>query len=257
MKSEALLVLLHGTCLNGGQWAPYGPLLADVAEVLAPDLPGHGQRAGERFSLARAVEGVEALIDAAGQRPVILGGHSLGGFVAMSVAERLANRLAGLALMGSATEPAGPGSPLYRWLARAMQRAGPERMRRVHEHTLGRWADAHLWSAVRARGEHFGAVNDAWNEVMRHCGSRQLRRVTCPVLVLGGRWDQLHLQARRFAAAAPRGQAVTVPRRTHLWPLTHPQEVAAHLRRWLLDDVLPTAERPRAPAANPATRPVT
>lgn len=239
MKSEARLILLHGTALNGGQWATCASLLADVAEVLAPDLPGHGARAGERFSLAAAVAGVQALVDDAGPRPVVVGGHSLGGYVAMSVAERWPTRLAGLALIGCAAEPRGLGASLYRWLARGMAWAGPARMQRLHDQTLARWSEPRLWAAVGARGEHWGALRDSWQEVMQHGGSHQLRQVTCPVLVLGGRWDQLHLQARRFAAAAPHGRVVTAPGRTHLWPLTHPEEVAAVLRRWLLTEVLP------------------
>lgn len=297
--ARPLLVLLHGTCLNAGQWDLYADLLADVAEVAAPDLPGHGTRAAQPFTLDAAVQVVQQTIaahtggdhggsnsgssapgmaaapdaphtphapDAPGApgaprtsgapdkpgappprpaplapstappaaRPVVLGGHSLGGFVAMTYAQRHPTRLQGLALMGSATEPRGPGAAIYRAIARLWELAGPARVQWLHERTLGRRADPRLWAAVQAHGgESFGAVRAAWADVMRHCGSRQLRHVACPVLVLGGRLDQLHLQAARFAAAAPQGRVITARGRGHLWPLTHPAEVAARLRPWL------------------------
>ena len=178
---KPLLILLHGTCLNGGQWALYRDLLADAAEIAAPDLPGHGVHAHTAFSLDAAVQAVHEQVCQAQprQQPVILGGHSLGGFVAMSYAERHPDQLAGLILIGSATEPGGPGAIVYRAVARLWEMAGPQRVQQLHEHTLGRMADARVWNAVQARGESFGAVREAWAQVMQHCGSRQLRQVRC------------------------------------------------------------------------------
>ena len=252
MNSIPILVLLHGTRLTGAQWTGYAERLADVAEVRSPDLPGHGQRAHQAFTLAAAVQAVESVVAAAGERPVLLAGHSLGGFVAMSYAEQHPTRLGGLALMGSATEPGGPGAGVYRLLARLWALAGPARMQRLDARVLGRLLDTRIWAAIQAEGEYFGAVDAAWSEVMRHCGSHQLRHVACPVLVLGGRWDQLHLQARRFARAAPRGTVVTVPGRGHFWPMTHPGEVATQLRRWIAA-VQPRSEPHSAPTIEAKT----
>ena len=179
---------------------------------------------------------VHEAVCAAEARPVILGGHSLGGFVAMNYAAVHGQRLAGLALMGSATEPRCRASVSFRMVARLWEAMGAERVRRMHELTIGRHADARVWGDIRAQGEQFGAVRAAWWEVMARCGSWHLRRVPCPVLVLGGRLDVLHLQAARFAAAAPRGRAVTAPWRGHLWSVTHPEEVAAQLRRFVMDE---------------------
>ena len=239
-----LFILLHGTCFNGAQWRVYEELLADVVEVYAPDLPGHGARAKKPFSMAAARRVVHEAVRAAGNRPVILGGHSLGGFVAMNYATLHHRHLSGLALMGSATEPRCRASVTFRMVARIWEAMGAERVRRMHEQTLGRHADARVWSAITEQGEQFGAVRAAWWQVMAQSGSWQLRRVSCPTLVLGGRQDVLHLQAGRFAAAAPRGKAVTVPWRGHLWPLTHPEEVAAHLRRFIVQECMGIASSP-------------
>ena len=228
-----LFILLHGTCFNGAQWRVYEQLLADVAEVCAPDLPGHGARAAQPFSMAAARRVVHEAVQTAGARPVILGGHSLGGFVAMSYAAVHGRRLAGLVLMGSATEPRCRAAASFRMVARLWEAMGAERVRQMHELTVGRRADARVWRAISARGESFGAVRAAWWAVMAHSGSWQLRRVPCTTLVLGGRLDVLHLQAARFAAAAPHGRVVTAPWRGHVWSLTHPEEVAGHLRRFV------------------------
>ena len=248
MKNRVTLILLHGTRLTGAQWAPYAGLLADVADVVAPDLPAHGRRAAERFTLAAAVAAVvEAVERARAERPrqpVVLAGHSLGGYVAMAYAERCAASLAGLALMGCAAEPRGTGALLYRQFARACALAGPQRLRWLDARVLGRLADPRVWAAVSDRGTWYDGIGDAWSAVMGGCSARQLQVVSCPVLLMGGRLDPLHAQARRYAAAAPQAEVVTVPARSHLWPLTKPEEVATQLRRWLHARVLrlqPTA----------------
>jgi hypothetical protein len=49
--------------------------------VITPDLPGHGARMDERFTLAGGIATIEAAVaDAPG--PVFLGGFSLGGYLA-------------------------------------------------------------------------------------------------------------------------------------------------------------------------------
>ncbi len=232
--ARPLLILLHGTRMNAGQWAGYERALGDLVEVLAPDLPGHGLRADESFSLAQAVTDVERLVADAGERAVILGGHSLGGYAALCYAERYPDRLAGLALMGSAAEPEGLGADLYRLLGRCWEGLGPAGMAQLDDVYFGRVADPEIWAAIQARGGQFQQIRMAWDDVIEHCSARQLSAVRCPVLVLGGGLDQLHIHAQRFADAAPDAEVVTGAWRSHLWPMTHPVEVAAELRRWLL-----------------------
>ena len=43
------LILLHGTRLSGAQWVQVAQPLADLVEVVTPDMPGHGRRGGKSF----------------------------------------------------------------------------------------------------------------------------------------------------------------------------------------------------------------
>ena len=103
------LVLVHGTRVSRTQWdlPAYRDLSADF-DVLCPDLPGHGRRAGERFTTDAAVAAIAATAEA-GDRdraaPVVLVGHSLGGYMAMAYAARHPHRLAGLVLIGASAVP--------------------------------------------------------------------------------------------------------------------------------------------------------
>lgn len=238
MSPRVRLVLVHGTQLSAAQWHGYAELLGSVADVVTPDLPGHGKRVGEAFTWDAALATLDDAVRgaAAADGPVVLAGHSLGGYVAAAWAHDHPTALAGLGLLGAAAEPRGVGARIYRGIARANRAWGPERMTRLLD-TEFRQAGIPpaTAAAVAAAGYGFAAVTPAWASVMGRCGSHLLGPVTCPVLLLAGQFDQLRIGTRGFAAAARSSAEVRVhviPRATHLFPMTHPQQTGAELL-WL------------------------
>lgn len=234
MTAHIRLVLVHGSRLGHTQWAPQVPLLEDDFELVLPDLPGHGSRVGERFTLERAIGAIAEAIDGpsrgSSRGPVVLVGHSLGGYAAMAYAGTFPKRLDGLVLIGSAAVPVGLGAAVYRGIATLTERAGPDRMTRVNDRVLRRLYSPELIDAVIADGYFFDPTAAAWAEVMARCRPAMLRRVRCPVLVTGGQFDQLAVQARLFARAAPRGRVQLVPRAGHLVGFDQPAALAELLR---------------------------
>lgn len=218
-SDKPLLVLAHGSLATGEHMARVGAAVSDLVEVVAPDLPGHVSRADEPYSLPESVALMEAIIDEAGDLPVLLGGHSLGGFTALTCAARRPERPAGLLLMGCAVEPRGAGAVAYQAAGRLFDAVGAS------------------WNRVR-RLPH-NPLAPVWGQVISTCGSHQLADIECPVLIMGGALDQLHLGARQFARATPNSRVVTARGRSHAWPNLRPDEVGAQIRSWLLADVLP------------------
>jgi len=234
VEPRTLLVLVHGSRLGHTQWAPQVPLLGEEFDLLRPDLPGHGSRVGEPFTLDRAVGALAEAIDGprCGRPPgkVILVGHSLGGYAAMAYAGLFPRRLDGLVLIGSAAVPVGLGAAAYRAVGSLTERVGPDRMARVNDRALRRLYAPDLIDPVIAGGYFFDPTPAAWREVMTRCRPAMLRHVDCPVLVTGGRYDQLMVQARRFARAAPRGRVELVPGAGHLVGFDQPARLAELLR---------------------------
>ncbi len=221
---------MHGSRLSHTQWAPQEALLrgADLDLVL-PDLPGHGARADEPFTLERAVGAIaEAVERGDPTAPVVLVGHSLGGYAAMAYAATFPRRLGGLLLLGSGAVPVGPGAAAYRLVARVTDAAGPERMTRVNDRVLRRLYGAGLSTLdeIIEGGYYFAVTGAAWQEVMDRCRPAMLRAVTCPVVVAGGAFDQLNIDAGRFARAARDGRVVRIPGAGHLAGLDRPEPVA-------------------------------
>ncbi|MEP6632436.1 MAG: alpha/beta hydrolase [Lapillicoccus sp.] len=237
------LVLVHGSRLTHTQWAPQVTRIAALPEaersrlrVVAPDLPAHGARAAQPFTLDRAVGAVAAAVeDGPADPPVVLVGHSLGGYVAMAYASMYPRRLAGLVLLSCAAVPRGPGAAAYRGVAVLTDRLGPARMTEVNDRVLGRLYPPELVAAVVAGGYWFGPTGAAWREVMARCRPSLLREVTAPVLVAGGVYDQLMVDAARYARAAPHGRVRWVPRAGHLVGFDQPEVVTRMLVEFALD----------------------
>jgi pimeloyl-ACP methyl ester carboxylesterase len=99
----ATYILVHGAWLDRRCWDLVTPALRAAGHtVVAPDLPGHGDDttplAGQTLDAYAAR--VTAEVDAAAQ-PVILVGHSMGGIVISTVAERRPAKIARLVYLAA------------------------------------------------------------------------------------------------------------------------------------------------------------
>ncbi len=77
------LILLHGAGLNAHMW---DAVIRDIDprwRVLSIDLPGHGARSAEWYSLPAARDAVASAARSVAPAPVVLAGDSLGGYTAM------------------------------------------------------------------------------------------------------------------------------------------------------------------------------
>lgn len=233
MSPRPLLVLLHGTRFDASEWDGYAELIPE-ADVVCVDLPGHGSRAGQEWTADGVAEATdEAIREIADGRPVILAGHSLGGYVAARVAAADPHRFAALVLIGASADPA--AHPLlvrtYTGFARLLPVVGPARMARLANGVIARLgADPH-----RLPGDTgYAVLPAAWADVVAQAGVHDVAGLPCPVWVVAGQFDQLGIDARAYAAAAPDGRRRIIPRASHLAPLTHRPQVAAVLREAVL-----------------------
>ena len=218
---------MHGSRLSSAQWAPQLPLLSGKVAVSLVDLPGHGARAGEVFTLARCVQVIDEAVRAAPEGDqVILVGHSLGGYAAMTYAASRSAALSGLVLAGASATPTGPGAAVYRRVAWLTDRLGPVRMTRVNDRVLRRLYPADRIEAVIAGGYFFTPTAAAWSEVMATCRPSMLADVQCEVLLLNGQFDQFRWGTRAFVQACPRARVQIIPRASHLSNLDQPQAFA-------------------------------
>lgn len=98
------LLFLHGFPLNSNVWEPQMEELRDVARVLAPDLRGHGlSLAGEPpYTMEMMAQDAIRLMETIGVRaPVVVCGHSMGGYLAFEIYRQYPEWVAGLILVST------------------------------------------------------------------------------------------------------------------------------------------------------------
>lgn len=106
----APLVLVHGFPFDAGSWSADGAALAPRVRVIAPSMRGFGGSVAFEDvpapSIDTMADDVAAVLDAlALTEPVVLGGLSMGGYVALAFARRHGHRLRGLVLADTRAEP--------------------------------------------------------------------------------------------------------------------------------------------------------
>jgi pimeloyl-ACP methyl ester carboxylesterase len=96
------VVLVHGSGGDHTTWSPQLAGLSSAARIVALDLPGHGASGGEGCdTVADYAATVRRFLTALGGGPVVLGGHSLGGAVSLTLALDTPDLLRGLVLVGT------------------------------------------------------------------------------------------------------------------------------------------------------------
>lgn len=93
-----VFVLVHGAFQDSSSWANVAPLLEAAGHtVISVDLPGHGadETPLNEITLASYRDAIIAAIETQDQ-PVVLVGHSFGGFTISNVAEAIPERVAKL-----------------------------------------------------------------------------------------------------------------------------------------------------------------
>jgi pimeloyl-ACP methyl ester carboxylesterase len=229
-------VFLHGTALTGAVWLPQVAALEDRFTCLTPDLPGHGTAAGTPFNVDDAAQRVRDLIerDVAGNRAILVG-LSLGGYVAMTVAARWPERVAGLAIAGATAEPAGLQALGFRALATILDVVPGPALEGVYRAFFRVRFPATITDPVFAGGFWFAGGSVALRDLEGHRFADRLAAYPGPSLLVNGEFDLFFRPTERaFAHVAADPRRVLIRRAAHLTNLEQPAAFSAAIRRFAL-----------------------
>lgn len=213
-------------------------------EVLTPDFPGFGGIPVPRGepNLDAYADHVAAVLDAAGVERTVIGGTSMGGYVAMAFCRRHGDRVSGLALIDTkASADPGPAAEGRRAMAQRMVDGSTTQplIEHVLPKLLGettRRVNPDVSSRVEGWVRDANPVGAAWAQqamAARPDSLATLREVDVPSLVVVGEEDVLAppIDAGVMAAALKDTELVLIPAVGHLTPVEAPREVASALQR--------------------------
>ena len=215
------VVLLHGARASVTMWRPQLDALERAGRTaLAVDLPGHGHRMSERFTVTGSLVAIEEAVDRVGGRAVVVG-LSLGGYLGIAHAARRPDQVAGLVAAGCSSVPNQPATAAWLLAARGFARL-PDRGAWLNQRLVDTALPPEGAQAVADGGFALEVMVDLLSAMRQVDTIGDLRRITCPVWLVNGQWDHFRLQERLFLAAARDGHLVTVRGATHLVNLVRP-----------------------------------
>jgi pimeloyl-ACP methyl ester carboxylesterase len=237
------LFLIHGIGAARDAWRFMLPLLAPHFTVVSYDLRGHGvspMPEGE-FGLDELVADLERLRERTGFERAHFAGHSLGGMIGPAYARLYPDRVLSLGLLSTAAGRTEDDSAKVWGVVRAMEEKG---IPQVLETLTGRWfTDEFIAANPEVVQRRLKQVIDTdpgvfLNVFRIYAGTEMmpwLPEVTARSLVLTGENDggcnpRLN---RGIAAALPDAELVILPHVKHSILVEAPEEVSAHLIRFM------------------------
>ena len=209
------LLFLHGTGCDTSDWMQVIETLPSEQRCIAPDFRGHGQSAvpTQPFTLADLAGDVLHLVDFLRMRELVIVGHSLGGMVAMEVAQR-SSCVVGLVLLEGWTSLSSAGSAFDagRFYG-SLSETAIAQIQRKSEGTRNRF-QSKVW-------------HDFWESVKNFDAYAYLQHASIPIYeVFGGMGRNDLTEDKLRIPPNPNIQWVWVPNAGHYLPHECPTEVA-------------------------------
>jgi pimeloyl-ACP methyl ester carboxylesterase len=248
------LVLLHGQPGSASDWQQVADRLPGTLGVVALDRPGYGTSQQPAGGFGYGARAVLAELDARGIGRAVLVGHSYGGGVALSVAQRAPDRIEALVLLASVGPDCLTGwdrllaAPvtgevcaitawwLTPWLARARLAAISRRQGRPI--TAGEHVNWHIWGhAHHDHGPLWRSFLTEQRALVHELGglTASLAGVTQPVLLIADPDDTLVpvTTTHQLAAALPDARVQMLGRIGHHLPRRGAPQIAAAITDFL------------------------
>lgn len=237
------LVFLHGFPLHRGAWQMQFDALRSHFRVIAPDLRGFGESGTlpGPATMPQYAADVHALLQRLSTGPVVLIGHSMGGYVALAFARQFPEMLRGLVLVGTkagadtAEAAAGRRATAEKVKAEGVQvvveAMAPKMLAAGNQ-------DPRLVEQVRGilnSSTTQGVIGALLGMAERPDSTGLLAQIAVPTLVVTGADDTVipPAESEKLARAIPGAELKVVPRAGHLVAFEQPEEFNRLLMEWL------------------------
>ncbi len=234
----APVVLVHGLRTSATMWRHQVERLTELGiPVRTVELPGHGTRIAERFTLDGALAAIdEAVRESAAEQgaPAFLVGFSLGGYLSLRYAGAAEARppIRGLVAASCGTSPAAAVLEPYRLAANLIHRL-PDRGARINEFFVRAFIPSPGADDVLAGGAALDVMDDVLRSLRGLSPRASVGRIAVPIWFVNGQFDHFRLQERRFVRAAQDARLIHIRGANHMVSVTRPTEFTEVLLRAL------------------------
>ena len=228
------LILIHGSTVTRTMWLPQLRGLAGYYHVIAPDLPGHGAFAHTHFTFVSAVKTIVDIIKQEAQGRALIVGLSLGGYVAIKLAENHPDLVAGMVLSGCSMNFTGVLGLYLKIASQMMQLGWVKPSQRRTEQKVRQMFPAELSDVAEAQmkaGVYPQALSSSFAEMAGEDFMTSLAMYPGPILILNGERDTTcRRHEERFVSVMQKGQLQIIQDAGHACNLDQPEEFNRKLR---------------------------
>lgn len=239
------VVWLHAFPLDREMWEPQvQPLLVTGYRVITVDLPGFGESPVQGgWTIDSAADALAELLEVLGVPAAVVGGESMGGYVALAMARRHPQRLSGLILADTRAGSDDAAARARRQeTIEVIRRKGPGVLletlvpKLISEVT--RQSRPHVLETIRAltlRQTSQGLIHALAALRDRPDAAPHLPKIHVPTLVIVGEYDTITppLYAARLAGSINSAELEHVPQAGHLSNLENPEAFNAAVLSFL------------------------
>lgn len=241
------VVLLHGFPLDSRMWEAQAAALSDRWRVITLDLRGFGKSpSNDPFTLAEQAELVHGLLEKIGALPCVLGGLSMGGYIAFALVREFLKDLRGLILVDTkAAADTSEGKQNRDKMIDMIRQAGAQGSKAVADQMLGKLLSD---DTIRHRPQVVRDLRDMMESqpptTLAHALAAMRDRpdqtdflpsVAVPTLVLVGDADTITPPdiARGMQEKIPNATLEIIRGAGHMAPMEQPEQVTRAMRRFL------------------------
>ena len=223
------LLCLHGLVDRLEIWDRMVAPLSERGRVIRVDQRGHGESDAPSGPYRREdlAADVVAVIEHFGCTRAVLVGHSMGGIVAMTTALAHAERVAGLVLIGTASQSKEKVAEWYERIALAGERDGTAGLARAIYGEKTR-------KVVSGDGQGIAHVTRALKSLYTDPLTPKLAQIRCPVLLIVGEKDPMGPKASAIIAEElPGARLEVIPDCGHWVHVEQPEAVLKAFDAWV------------------------
>ncbi len=236
------VLFIHGYPLNNKMWTPQLDSLSEVVHVIAPDLRGHGDSEStpvedldsRGYSMNMMATDCSALLDRLKiNRPVILCGLSMGGYISFAFYRKYPERVKGLIM--TATRASADSQESVNARNEAIQLAKNKGINAIIEASLPKMMAPKTYTQhpelvmevhkIMQTTSLDGIVGDLMGMINRPDSTSMLSEIHVPTLIIHGNDDQIIPleEVETMHNAIPKSKLVILPDAGHLLNLEQPE----------------------------------
>ena len=242
------VMLIHGFTADKYTWIRFADIIVDHYQVIAVDLPGHGESTYSQesnYSIQSQVQYLKQIVDKLGINKMHLVGNSMGGRISLSFTHKFHNRVKSLALFNSA----GVNSPKQSEFSKLLETG--TNLFDIHNRQefdtlmqISMKSPPFLpWPVTSVTARNYIARNPINQKIFKDISESLwdsvsiLQEIQVPVLVLWGKEDQLIDVScvPIFEKNLPHSSSVILDNTGHCPMIEKPVETAAHYLNFLRD----------------------